>query len=296
MKELLNVGYAAIDQIKGREYYGGAAAGIAINGKNLGLQTGLLALFGSDERSKIYWKYLTRLGVDLSLSYISDHVNLPVNIVLSDEKEHRWNDFGIFRFFKDIQVESSLINQYKVIHLASAHYTLVDKVLSRRDQKKGILTYSPGPKLLIDKSYLQREALAASEIVFFNQREWEKIQGLLGINHPKDLFRFGPRVVIVTCGEDGALIFSEKRGDLLERYVPAFRIANPEPTGAGDAFALGFIIGYINSLSLDTCGEIGSVLAAASVKNDGIVATTSGIRRFKEVLYLNSVTRNTLIV
>lgn len=64
-KDILIVGYAVTDIIKGKEYYGGGAATrSAINGHTLGFETGLLSLFGTDPRSQFilhlstrYWLY-----------------------------------------------------------------------------------------------------------------------------------------------------------------------------------------------------------------------------------------------
>jgi sugar/nucleoside kinase (ribokinase family) len=54
--------------------------------------------------------------------------------------------------------------------------------------------------------------------------------------------RLGPKVVCITDGENGAYVL----GDKVTLFAPALRTKNDrlDATGAGDAFATGFLAGY----------------------------------------------------
>jgi sugar/nucleoside kinase (ribokinase family) len=68
--------------------------------------------------------------------------------------------------------------------------------------------------------------------------------GICELMREKDLvaaalraLKFGPRVVVITLGADGALVVTSK-----EHFrVPGFRVQSVDTTGAGDAFCAGFV-------------------------------------------------------
>lgn len=73
-------------------------------------------------------------------------------------------------------------------------------------------------------------------------------------------------IVCLTRSEKGAVIFQD--GEIYE--VPAQKIDKiVDSTGAGDAYAAGFLYGYTQGQSLDVCSQIGSISAAEVISHIG---------------------------
>lgn len=277
MSELLSVGYAIIDNIDGIEYMGGAAAGVAINGKKLGLDTGLLAVFGDDSQSKSYYEYLEAAGIDLSPSQVFPDASIPTIEISHANRTEGWKNDDVNKFIPTMSVEPQTINAYEVVHLASAHFSLAERIADVC--RNEIVTYSPGPNLQQNPDYLSIGALRKSDVIFLNDTEWNVVSGLLNLERPVGLIDYGPSVVVTTHGERGSVI-SYRDGIDIEEHIAVKKNAKAETTGAGDALALGFITGYINGLPLRTCGELGAELARRALQCSGVIVDDSSLQKF----------------
>ena len=63
-------------------------------------------------------------------------------------------------------------------------------------------------------------------------------------------------VAVLKMGKEGSML---KRG-AEQCKIGIERVNTIDTTGAGDLYAAGFLYGYCNGQSLDTCGRIGSIL------------------------------------
>jgi sugar/nucleoside kinase (ribokinase family) len=73
------------------------------------------------------------------------------------------------------------------------------------------------------------------------------------------------RTSAVTLGANGCYVTS----DGLATHVPASPATVVDTTGAGDAFAAGFLVGYASGQSPDACAWLGSRAAAEAVSRWG---------------------------
>lgn len=98
-----------------------------------------------------------------------------------------------------------------------------------------------------------------ADLVFLGADE---AAAICGVHAPDELRRLlpEPRTLVVKQGADGAVGFEGSR----RVRVPALPVEVAEATGAGDAFAAGFIAGTLRGLSLRDRLRLGT-LAAASV-------------------------------
>jgi sugar/nucleoside kinase (ribokinase family) len=79
-------------------------------------------------------------------------------------------------------------------------------------------------------------------------------------------------ITAITRGERGSLILCPET----EHIVSAAPVAKVvDTTGAGDAYAAGFLFGLANGRSLDICGELGSLAAAEVISHYGPRPETS---------------------
>ena len=150
------------------------------------------------------------------------------------------------------------------------------------DGHEFILRQFRGPKVLAmdtirfwieTKREAIRRELGRVDILFANDEEARLLSGeqnLIAAGHA--LVGFGPRVVVLKKGEHGALVFGKRFLFGVLAHPCAHVI---DPTGAGDAFAGGFL-GYLDRADSDDRRTIrraavyGSVLASFAIEDFGI--------------------------
>jgi sugar/nucleoside kinase (ribokinase family) len=77
-------------------------------------------------------------------------------------------------------------------------------------------------------------------------------------------------VAAVTRSEKGSVVVS---GDQTH-VIQAEKVNVVDTTGAGDAYAAGFLYGYTQGRTLDVCGKLGNLLAAEAISHYGARAET----------------------
>lgn len=81
----------------------------------------------------------------------------------------------------------------------------------------------------------------------------------------KKLREQGAKTVIVTLGEKGAVLLSDKG-----QYFPGLKVKVVDETGAGDAFRAGFVTEYLETKNLDRAMEMGNKVGAFTVTRLGV--------------------------
>jgi sugar/nucleoside kinase (ribokinase family) len=74
-----------------------------------------------------------------------------------------------------------------------------------------------------------------------------------------------------------------------EHFAPAYSVDVVDATGAGDAYAAGFLAGTIMDWDLKARAELASATGAACVT---AIGTTAGIQNLEETLKISSSQRN----
>ena len=122
-----------------------------------------------------------------------------------------------------------------------------------------------------------RETLKHTHILMINDDETRQLTGEHNLMRAaKHVFKMGPRTLVIKRGEHGALMVHDK----FLFSVPAYPLEEVhDPTGAGDAFAGGFM-GYlasrnrVNEQSLRSAMVYGSVLGSFTVERFGVERLT----------------------
>ncbi|MCL2502221.1 MAG: adenosine kinase [Bacteroidales bacterium] len=112
------------------------------------------------------------------------------------------------------------------------------------------------------------------DIVFANEHEAMAFTGEEPVKALDAIARVCD-IAVVKIGKEGSMI---KRGDEYCR-INARPAEVVDATGAGDLYAAGFLYGHSLGLSLQKCGDIGSILAAKVVE---VVGPKINIPRWKE--------------
>lgn len=136
--------------------------------------------------------------------------------------------------------------------------------------------YDPAQNIPFINEEDLKNGLDGSEILIGNDYEMALIEKKTNFSKKQILKKV--KILITTLGGKGSLI--ETSGKKIH-----IGIVNPnkivDPTGAGDAYIAGFLSGYINNLSLRTCGRMGATLATYAIENYGTQKHKFTLRQFK---------------
>jgi pseudouridine kinase len=121
-------------------------------------------------------------------------------------------------------------------------------------------SYAKAPRLT--------SALGRIDFLFVNKEEAEVISGLK-ITHGHDVERVareilakGAKNVVITLGSAGAFVLNQTTGV----YLPAERMAETDTIGAGDALVAGFLVGFIETASVESSLRWGVAASAFAIK------------------------------
>jgi sugar/nucleoside kinase (ribokinase family) len=107
-------------------------------------------------------------------------------------------------------------------------------------------------------------------------------QAIVGLDEPGEVARVlinhGVGTVVLKMGAEGCLVMSADRDTL---RLPAFEVEVVDATGAGDAFAAGFIAGVWHGWSLEKTARFASAVGGLCVTGIG---ASGGVRSLPETL------------
>jgi sugar/nucleoside kinase (ribokinase family) len=242
----------------------------------LGIQVTIVGTIGED--------YLIRLENDLdkfridraifkakqtggfSLAYVDDQGNrelrvlgvadpLPSNIALNLYKNADFILLG--PILGEITVE-----MVKELRVNSASPIFLDPQGLLRRQRNGSVDH------ILTEEFIEIAKL--SDVIKANELETFVVTGIEGRADPEKavekLFEFGGKIAILTLAEAGSIIYD---GDHFLR-IPAFKTNAVDPTGAGDTYAAGFMLKYLEcSQDLESAGYFASAVASIMVEHVG---------------------------
>ncbi|MFJ8311418.1 MULTISPECIES: ribokinase [unclassified Streptomyces] len=215
---------------------GGKGANQAVAAARLGARTALLAKVGDDDHGRLLLASLREAGVDTDavlvdrtptgVALITVDPSGDNSIVVSPGANGRLTPDDI-RAARGLFARAPVVSVQLEIPLETV--TEVARVLAPRAR----LVLNPSPP-----APLPVQVLAVCDPLIVNEHEARFILGASAGDTPGDWARalraLGPRSVVVTLGESGALV-ADGRGDDCVR-VPSPRVEAVDTTGAGDAF------------------------------------------------------------
>ncbi len=124
--------------------------------------------------------------------------------------------------------------------------------------------YDPSQQVVRASAESLREGVLGADILVVNDYEYELLKDRIEMTD-QDIHDSVRRAVIVTLGEEGAMIWADESVEV--PAVPPRRIL--DPTGVGDAFRAGLIKGLALGLPWDACGRIGTLAATYVLETKG---------------------------
>ncbi|GAB6136542.1 carbohydrate kinase family protein [Thermococcus prieurii] len=270
MVELVVLGHVSIDTIvfpdgMRIEMPGGAAAAVATSASLAGAEVGLVTKVGEDFPRG--WLEKLAQYVDIRGVQILPGKTIHIWVIYKpDGSVESPVEMGVAERMGETPIPEDYLKA-KIFHVAPIPPEEQLKVLKRLERRRVSLDFNPTYyEDYLRKPDLVRELVSRSYMVSPNEREARLITGLDDVEKSaEELYSWGAELVVITRGEKGVLIYD---GDSHE--FPALPVEGEiDPTGAGDAFAGGFLAGLVKGKKLDECVRMGLERAREVLKKRG---------------------------
>ena len=268
---------------------GGSAANTVYGLAKLGHGAGFIGAVGDDENGQLLTRSLRHAGVDTSRIKVMRGANSGMVVALSDTLGRRslYVLTGANCLLSLDATDVECVNQAELLHLSS----FADSVqfdasidLVRRLKPSVKISFAPGALYATLGLRNLASVLERTDILFLNRSEIQELTDLDVMAGAEVCLKSGVRTVVVTLGA-GMEIQTGKGArrrtvnalsyirDSRREYFIEGNVSNEmklvEATGAGDAFAAGFLHGWLSKKDWQTCGLLGDLAARFSMRKLG---------------------------
>lgn len=246
--------------------FGGCGANVAVGLKRLGFNTAVAMVLGADAEGERYRRYLLDEGIGC------DNVIQLDGCETSASYLFRAPDGEYVNFFypgaADAWTGTLALNglnqvRWGLVTVGYAPYNcaFVDLLTAHNIP----LIWQLKPDIAAYPREVLRRFARLSRVIFCNLMEAQYLLSALGLNDIRALLAQGVETIVLTAGGEGSHVFT-KDGDMRVPIVPADVV---DTTGAGDAYAAGFLAGSWRGYDPLTCGRLGATCAAFAVEGLG---------------------------
>ena len=184
---------------------------------------------------------------------------------------------------KDIDI--NFLKKALLVHFSSfvddKQFILQSQVMQKISNFTKV-SFSPG-SLFVDRGLNKLKSMIKnSNILFLNRREVFKLAAKNFKQGASELVKLGPEIVVVTLGAEGCFIATKDQ----KFRQKTRKVKARDTTGAGDAFAAGFLFGIIQNYSLEKCAQIGNAVASFSIQRFGARAGLPNRKELASVVEL----------
>jgi len=298
-----DIGAAFVDITSFAAYVGGSPTNISVGGRRLGLKTALLTGLGQDPVGDFILKFLQKEGVETRFICRKPGKRSSA-VVLGIEPPdsfplvyYRDNCADIELTIDDVRnapVSGSKVFQFAGTNLSgepSRSATLFAAELAHQAGTKVILDIDFRPDQWHDPRAFGvaiRSALRLADIVIGTEDEINAAM-LTDVSHIEltdsvsdtqvrgdvdraigNMLSMGPAALLQKKGRQGACVhLVDKHGKIEQIDVPGFPVEVTNILGAGDAFAAGFLYGYVKGWTWYKSARMGNACGAIVVTKHG---------------------------
>ncbi|MHC1610974.1 MAG: carbohydrate kinase family protein [Candidatus Methanospirareceae archaeon] len=247
---------------------GGSAANTIVALSRLGAEVGFVGIVGTDEEGELILEEFRKEGVETRIRREEGYTGAAMVFVDAEGERALYIYPGVNDRLCIDDIDTDFINNARFLHTSSF-------VNEKQLEMQGELAKRVKPKLSFSPGMLcfnyELEDLAGvierSEVVFLSLDELTSlVRGERYENGAETLLNIGAQIVSVTLGERGCYV-TNAAGE--SHLIDAYPTEVVDTTGAGDAFAAGFLYGLLHKRSIEECGKIGNMLASFCIREYG---------------------------
>ena len=261
---------------------GGSAANTIYGLARLGISSGFVGAVGADEIGRMIKEDLGSAGIDTSRITTKQSEQTGTVLCLTDSRGGRAlyvspASNGLLRW-RDIDI--TYFNQADLIHMSSFVDNAqleIQKRLAGRLTPNTKLSFAPGAMYVSRGMDQLVPILSRTDVLFLNEAELWTLTAYDMFDGAKACSNIGCRIVVVTLGAGKSFAEDKcytcyihtKEQDYFVENLATSSSPVVDTTGAGDAFAAGFLYGLTLQYDLQTCGQFGNILASFSIMQMG---------------------------
>jgi sugar/nucleoside kinase (ribokinase family) len=238
---------------------------------------------GDDQFGKLYAARMEEACGNVALKWTSDHNTGKCLSVISSEDAERTmiTDLGAAVTMAGLGDFADVIRDSRVLHL-TGYLMLGEPMASRAMEAVAVASQEQIPISLdvadpfvvgVTKDAMWALIEEFADIVFCNE---EEAKALCGVEQAEDaIVALGAvcETVVVKLGARGAVV----RTGGQDYRVGIHPCDAKDTTGAGDAFAAGFLYGYVNGWDPARAADLGARVASATVAQVGAVVRSKDV-------------------
>ncbi|MCX6762074.1 MAG: carbohydrate kinase family protein [Candidatus Moranbacteria bacterium] len=273
------------------EALGGCAANVAVGLARLGTQVSCYSHIGNDQIADWILAELKKNNVGIDL--VTKDAGFPsdMSAIIVDKNSAERVIFSNQKANTKLEIIPEKITFAEWIFVGDLHGDWqkdLDLISSVAEENKIKLAYNPRQSNIHDDVKKVVEIIAGTDVLFVNKDEALEIlllenseqktlpTGRQAVNSEKinneeyllgELKKLGAGIVVITDGVRGA--WASAGGETF--FVPGQKVNAVDSTGAGDAFASGFLASYLKEKTLRECLDWGIANSSNSVQFYGAI-------------------------
>lgn len=253
---------------------GGSAANVAVALAGFDVDTGLVGSVGDDEPGLLAGRELEEAGVDQTGLRVVDGLETSVKYLVVDgdgEVMVLGND-GANEAVGPDDVDPDYVGGCEHLHLTSQRPETAARLAELAQAGGATVSFDPGRRLG-ERDF--SAALDRTDVLFVNDNEAEAVLDEDAAYPGSD---FSDRVVVVKHGAEGATVHTPSAS----YSHPGFDVEPVDTTGAGDAFAAGFVAVLLEGGDHERALEFGNACGALTAQHEGarVAPTRPEVRSF----------------
>jgi ribokinase len=254
--------------------YGGKGSNQAVGCARLGAEVRFVARIGHDSFGEMALRLYREEGMDVAFVRETAEHPTGVGFILVEAGTGN-NSIAIDPGANELlaaadvaECEAAFQNVAVVLTQLEIPVEAAEAALARGRAHGAITILNPAPVRPLPESVLQ-----LVEVLTPNQTEAKVLTGRSPSAQAapeevaRDLLRAGVKNVVMTLGEQGALIVTQSAA----RRVPAIRMTAVDTTGAGDAFNSGLATALASGKSLESAVEFAAITGGLAVTKEGVI-------------------------
>jgi len=251
---------------------GGSVANTIVGISQLGVKASFVGKISDDEFGKKYEEGLRRENVEYFYSKKKEVLPTGTCLILvtPDSERTMCTFLGIAGRINENDIVSDVIKKSEILFLEGYLWDEGEpkKAFDKAINNANKVAMSLSDQFCVDrhKSHFLNLVKNKLDITFANEQEIISLIEAKNFNEAINFCKQLDKLIVITRGEKGAIAINNQ--EIIE-IEPKKNLRIVDLTGAGDLFAAGFLYGYINKLSINSCLEKGTEMASKVIQQIG---------------------------
>ncbi len=252
---------------------GGSTANIAAGIARIGVASRFVGKVGDDANGRALREAFAKDGVDVRWLSV-DHAGRTAQTVIAvDPSGSRviYSLGGTALLESADEFTGDILGGAAALYVGEAFPEVARRAMQEARSVGAQVVYGPGPAASWIGMDNLAELMRLADFVLMSRAE---LRAMTGFDEPEAgarlLLERGVPNVVATLGEQGAACYSRRPGHIAgATWAPSFSVDVVDTTGAGDAFASGFISSLVEGRPAVECLRRGNACAAMAIGRVG---------------------------